>query len=277
MRKPIKHLITVNNARKLRPVGLISKKHNRLVAFEYNLNLEVNGKEFSFRTPNNIAVCLNVGNREYEKAKTLYSALIYPKLVAGKNKITFEDSELEKLYDYFEHIQTSLIFIYTAVEAFANVAIPETFTHEKLNHRKVKESYNKESIERWLSTTEKICDILPVILEVSSPKDESFWGNFKKLEEIRNNIIHQKTIANEKNINAQFLKDFFDENIFNIIRSGYLVIEYFCNKTAVPHIYFPIGMGSSDLRPAEVENIEDYFDEIPGLKSFFINSKDSGI
>lgn len=269
----MKRTIPVNNARKLRPVGMISKKHSRLVAFEYNLTQEVNGKEFSFRTPNNISVFLNIVSREYERAKKTYLELIYPKLATGKSKIIFEDTELEKLYDYFEHIQTSLIFIYTAVEAFANVAIPETFTHEKLNHKKVKETWGKESIERWLSTTEKICDILPVILEVNSPKAESFWCNFKKLEEIRNNIIHQKTVSNEKNVNVQYLKDYFDENIFEVIRSGYLVIEYFCNKCPLPHIYFPIWMGSANLRPVEVDNIEDYFDEIPGLKSFFDQNK----
>ncbi len=202
-------------------------------------------------------------------AKRLYSMLIYPKISTGKTKIIFDDSELEMLYNYFEHIQTSLIFIYTAVEAFANVAIPETFTYEKLNNKKVREIWGKEQIERWLPTTEKICDILPVILDVDSPKSESFWMGFKRLEELRNSIIHQKTISNEQSINSKFLSDFFDENIFDVIRSGYLVIEYFCNKSAIPHIYFPIGMGSSDLRPLEVDNIEDYFDEIPGLKSFF--------
>ncbi len=269
MQEPQKRIIPVNNVRKLRPVGMISKKHNRLVAFEFNLTQEVNGKEFSFRTPNNIAVCLNVGNREYEMAKRLYSVLIFPKITTEKTKIIFDDSELGMLYNYFEHIQTSLIFIYTAVEAFANVAIPETFTHEKLNNKKVKETWGKEQIERWLSTTEKICDILPVVLDVDSPKGESFWRDFKKLEDIRNNIIHQKTISNEKNINSKFLSDFFNENIFDVIRSGYLVIEYFCNKSAIPHIYFPLGMGSLDLRPQEVDNIEDYFDDIPGLKSFF--------
>lgn len=268
----MKRTIPVNNSRKLRPVGMISKKHSKIVAFEYNLTLDVNKKEFSFRTPNNIAVCLNIVSREYEMAKKIYLALINPKLATGKTKIIFEDGELEKLYDYFEHIQTSLIFIYTAVEAFANVAIPETFTYKRIKDRK-KETWGKERIERWLSTTEKISEILPVILEVNSPKVELFWNNFKKLVEIRNNIIHQKTVSNEKNVNAQFLKEFFDENIFEVIRSGYLVIEYFCNKSAVPHIYFPIWMGSSDLRPVEVDDIEDYFDEIPGLKSFLEKNK----
>ena len=268
MRPPRKHTIPIKNARKLRPIGMISKKHNRLVAFEYNLTQEVNGREFSFRTPNNIAICLNVGNREYEMAKLLYSGIIYPKLGIGKNKIIFEDSELDLLYNYFEHIQTSLIFIYTAVEAFANVAIPEAFTHEKLNNKKVKEIWGKEQIERWLSTTEKICDILPVVLGVNSPKGEPFWTDFKKLEEIRNNIIHQKTISNEVSINSKFLSDFFDERIFRIIYAGYQMIEYFCNKSAVPHVYFPVWMGSSNLQPLEVDNIEDYYQEIPGLEDF---------
>lgn len=267
MPEPKNHKIPLNNVRKLRPVCITSVKHSKMVAFEHQKTHTVKGVEYSFKTPNNISVCLNIGNREYEKAKALYGLLIHPKLAAANKQITFSEAELHVLYDFFEHLQTSLIFIYTAVEAFANIAIPEDFIHEKINNKKVKETWGKESIERWLPTTEKICDILPKILDVPVPKEETFWKNFKKLEQIRNNIIHQKTVMNESDVDSDYLQQFFDEDIFNIIRSGLLVIEHFCNNSEVAQIYFPLGMGTTKIIPHVVEDITEHF---PGLPETYL-------
>jgi hypothetical protein len=258
--------VPVNNVRKLRPVCITSVRHGKMVAFEHQKTHKVKGVQFSFKTPNNISVCLSIGDREYEKAKALYLTLIHPKIAAGNKHIIFSEGELYALYDYFEHLQTSLIFIYTAVEAFANIAIPDDFTYEKVNNKKVKETWGKESIERWLPTTEKICDILPKILDVHAPKQEKFWKDFKKLEDIRNNIIHQKTVMNESNVNSDYLENFFDEDIFNLIRSGLLVIEYFCNNSASAHVYFPLGMGTKEIVPYLVDDINEHF---PGVLEQF--------
>src|SRR5687767_14586174 len=115
MSEPKKRTVTVNNVRKLRPVCITSVKHSRMVGFEHQKTHTVKCVQFSFKTPNNISVCLSIGDREYQKAKTLYLLLIHPKVAAGNKQIVFSEAELYPLYDYFEHLQTSLIFIYTAV------------------------------------------------------------------------------------------------------------------------------------------------------------------
>lgn len=272
MREPVNHKIHWPNERELRPFCMISKKHSRMVGFDHQKTYSAKGFDFTFRTPNNISLCLTTATREYEKAKTLYVKLICPRVDIGKKKIVFSENELYALYDYFEYVQTSLIFFYTAVEAFTNIAIPDDFTYERVNNKNGIETWGKERIERRLSTTEKLCEILPRILEVPAPTEETFWNDFKKLVEIRHNIIHQKTAMKENNVNTDHLAHFFDNDIFNVMRSGYLVIEYFCKKSAISHIYFPIGMGTTKIHTVEVENIEDYFDEISGLKKFFEDS-----
>ena len=156
----------------------------------------------------------------------------------------------------------SLIFIYTAVEAFSNIAIPPDYEIERINHKKVKEIWGKENIERWKSTSEKIGDILPDIFKIENPKNEKFWSNFKKLEEIRNDIIHQKTIKNNTDVYSEYFNYFFDHSIFEIIRSGFLVIQYFCLKSDESKIYFPLGIRTDSFDPIEVDDINDVIEHI---------------
>lgn len=245
--------------RELRPFIIVAKKQQKTFVLGHNEILNVNGQKIDFTGPNNIAICLSISEREYEISQKMWIKYILPKIKKNQKEVTFTHKQTSKVYDYFEHLQTSIIFAYTAVEAFGNVAIPEEFTYEKTNNKKVKEIWTKENIERWLPTTEKICEILPKILQTSSPKDEKFWLDFKKLEEIRNEIIHQKTVTNELNVSSKYLHEFFSSKIFDIIRSGFLVIEYFCSKTKFAHVYFPLGVGTAKQQPIIVDDFETHF------------------
>jgi len=251
----------VIDPRELRPYVIRAKKQNQVFVLGQNEIYLLDGKKISFPPPNNIALNLNISAKEYDIAIKMFEKKIRPLLMQSKS-IDFKKEEVSELYDYFEHLQVSLLFNYTAVEAFSNVAIPEEYQLEKLNNKKVKEIWVKENIERWLSTSEKIGDIVPKILDVPSPKNESFWNDFKELEKIRDEIVHQKTTTNETNVRSRFLKEFFKGEIFSIIRSGYLVINYFCTKSKQAHIYFPVGIGHPKIEPFEIDDFENYFAEI---------------
>jgi len=247
------------DARELRPIIIYAKKQQATFFLGHNEIYSIDKTKVNFTAPNNISICLNISEREYEIAKKKFLTLIKPKFDKKTSEISFTKSQTKQLFDYFEHLQVSLIFAYTAVEAFSNIGIPENYTLEKINNKKVKEIWNKESIERWLSTTEKVRDILPEILKIKSPKDETFWADFKKLEEIRNEIIHQKTVTNEVNVSSKYLNEFFSKEIFEIIRSGYLVINYFCSAVEFAHIYFPLGIGTMKQQPLVLEDFEKHF------------------
>lgn len=252
--------------RELRPIIIHAKKQQKTFILGQNEILNVDGRKISFTGPNNISICLSIAHKQYEVSRKMFMRHIAPKLNNGKSEVSFTHIQTSKVYDYFEHLQTSIIFIYTAVEAFGNVAIPEDFTFEKINNKKVREIWDKENIERWLSTTEKISDIVPGILKVESPKKEKFWTDFKKLEEIRNEIIHQKTVTNEVNVSSKYLHEFFNPKIFNIIRSGFLVIDYFCSKVEFAHIYFPLGVGTAKQQPAIIDDFDTHFAPVEKAK-----------
>ena len=65
----------------------------------------------------------------------------------------FEESL--KFYDLIEYAYQSIIFSFTALEAFINICIPESFIWRKTT-KKNTEIYTKDQIERYFSWKEKL-------------------------------------------------------------------------------------------------------------------------
>lgn len=116
------------------------------------------------------------------------------------NDIGIVPSEIEgKLFDCLEHLISLVIFSYSAIEVFANSSIPDNFrfTRERRDN-KYSEEYSKGQIERNLSLTIKLDEILPQIFSVQSPKGRRLWTDFVWLEELRDRFIHLKSSDWEK-------------------------------------------------------------------------------
>lgn len=242
-------------SRCIRPVLIYEQKTKETFQLQQSEVQEVKGKKYKFIAPNNITLCLSISNREYSKASELFKNNIIHKTKMPGNSISFEYEETESLFDYFEHLQVSIIFAYTAVETFINFSIPSDFKYEKQNNKKVKEIWDKESIERYITTNEKLQKILPIILKVKPPTQETFWKNFLKLEEVRHEIIHQKSISNNPNLSSTYLKYFLDIDIFEVIRSAALLINFYCEQSEIVGKFFPMGMGNRQINPIIVDDM----------------------
>lgn len=243
--------------RMMRPTAVRDKKSNLTYTLQQGESFDLGGKKIFFTKPNNISLFVSIAHKEKELAKKIYDDFIKIKL-KEKSPVEFKGDENTKLYDYFERIQTAIISIYTAVEALSNVAIPRDFKLEKINNKKVKEIWDKDNIERWLTTSEKLADIVPDILKIESPKKIKIWSYFKRLEEIRNDIIHQKTTEDPSKVDTLFLRKLLDKDIFLITDSGFALIQYFCLKDKT-HSFFPFGFGDIEVKPIEVEDFGEHF------------------
>lgn len=205
--------------RSVAPVGIYSKNDKQCVVFQSTEQI----KQKPFVRPNNIALFLNRYEKNKKKAEIKYKELFEDK----KIKSYTEGSDLTDLFDYFELIQESIIAIYTAVEAFANIAIPEDYKVRK-NSKGKEEIWNKDYIERNVSLSEKLGEILPQALNVSSPKKENFWSDFKTLENYRHGLIHQKTIDDIK-----VYLCFTEKKLFKILHAGFKIIfHFYCFDTS---------------------------------------------
>lgn len=186
-------------------------------------------KKITYFIPNNIALLLSQSQKSLEKAKEIYNK----KFLDPELELDFEKMDGEKkeslsnvsslVCDYLENIQTSIVFGYTALEAFVNLSIPSSYEYKsEKNAKGISETFDKVAIERWLTLRIKIKNILTQVYKTKSIEGEKWWGNFTNLEKYRNDIIHQKSIDH-----TEFYKVYFKQGTFEVCKSPLSVIRFF--------------------------------------------------
>ncbi|HET7233844.1 MAG TPA: hypothetical protein VFJ16_27785 [Longimicrobium sp.] len=104
------------------------------------------------------------------------------------------DETEERFFDALENLLSCVIFSYSALESFANEALPDDVEHLVLNRRtQVSEKYGKSEIERWLGLDTKLHEVLPSIFKVASPKGTALWRDYRALSSLRDRCIHLKS------------------------------------------------------------------------------------
>lgn len=197
---------------------------NNYMAFELQdiSTLATDSFKTVFLTPNNISILLYVYRNELKKYKLTLKNHVLKNYLGEKhkneNKLTFTS---KMIYEMIQYAEAAIIFGYTAVEAFANACIPDNYIYEFINNKGIVEKYNSIAIERWLSLSDKLKSILGVIFGKKELTSQKFWSDFKKLESLRNSIIHLKKEDND------FFHIFFKEETIEIIKSVDKVIKYF--------------------------------------------------
>jgi hypothetical protein len=254
-------VIEVPDIRMVRPLVYHDKATKKSITVQRLEIFDIKNCEISFAAPNNVSIFASIAHKELQQSKTLYGNIIKKNLKKG-GRLEIKGKDLTRFYNYLEHVQMSIIAIYTAIESFANLAIPKDFEKSVLNTKGIKEIWDKKAIERHWKTSDKIGDILPEVLQSESPKTLSDWSNFKSLESIRNDIIHQKTAPKKEQgklkVDSGFVHKLLDEKIFELIESGFSLISFFCKKD-ISHAYFPMGFSEANLKPIEVEDFTDSF------------------
>lgn len=153
------------------------------------------GKLISFSTPSSVAMALNISRRAALEAEALKPKISFRGLSAGDKPAFGVDSEsLPGLYDFLENSMLAAVFSYQAIEAFANSFIVRGLASPREVTSKGKSvAMTPEEMERWLTTSEKLDQILPSLRSVPSPKGTAIWQDFQKLEDARNSTVHIKT------------------------------------------------------------------------------------
>jgi len=97
-------------------------------------------------------------------------------------------------FDALENLLACVIFSYSALECFANEALPDDVEHSVLNRRtQVSEKYGKGEIERWLGLDAKLHEVLPTVFKVKSPKGTALWRDYRALSSLRDRCVHLKS------------------------------------------------------------------------------------
>ena len=185
--------------------------------------------KLTFFSPNNVGILLSISKNALNEAETIYDESLDPYKFehsfeqAKGDKRSFLITKSKIVCDYIEKIQISVVFSYTALEAFSNLSIPDDYTYKvKSKSKGIVEVYDKNAIERWLPLQDKLCNILTEVYQTKKLKSLPFWNYYTKLETYRHNIIHQKSIRR-----TEFYKNYFAKDIFNVCQSGEEIIKFF--------------------------------------------------
>jgi hypothetical protein len=154
-----------------------------------------NEELLQFALPNVAAMYLSIAQRALAQGASLLATVLGGprRQTAEGTRIIAETSEAPFL-DAIEYLSAGVIFSYSAVEAFANYSIPDTYVYERdREDDRCRETYTREQIERWLSLDVKLDKVLPQILSVSSPKGTGVWQEYAWLKELRDRLVHLKS------------------------------------------------------------------------------------
>jgi hypothetical protein len=186
-------------------------------------------KSLLYFPPNNVGILLSISTRFFNDAKLIFENKIDPNKFdhsldnakGDRKKYLMEKSRI--VCDFIESIQTSIVFSYTALEAFCNLSIPEDYEYKtEIRNKGIIEVYDKKAIERWIPLQQKLCKILPEIYQTKKLENQKFWSYYVKLEKYRDDIIHQKSIER-----TEFYKNYFRKDIFDVCESGKEIIKFF--------------------------------------------------
>ena len=149
----------------------------------------------AFGLPNMTALFLDLANTlwmesQHSLDEEHFSASFSEHIPGG----TVQPKDLMDLFEFLERRMGSIVFAFSALEAFANEHIPVDYLYKiERSDKRCIEVYNKEQIENRLSLDVKLGDILPGIMKVKPPKGGSMWSGYKRLKTLRDRIIHCKS------------------------------------------------------------------------------------
>lgn len=225
------------------------------IAMQEIVHFKLGKANIRFDTPNTTAMYLNASERELKLAKEIYKSLIEPK-VSTRVSYDFSDEETARLYDYFEHVKMSVIMAYTAVECLCNALIPADYSYTETTSDGER-LWDFKEIQRWKSTTQKLRQILPKALNIKDPGQFKSYSTFCKLEEIRNEVIHTRSVL-PKDIKTVDRLDYqlLQPRIFNLVTSAKALIKEI--RAALPYTKeMPMLYDTEDIDKIKVKSWYD--------------------
>lgn len=146
-----------------------------------------------FVTPSAAALALSASFRSADRAASLWNQVRYQKVVTP-NGPGSGVSNIVVLFDYFEEALAAANSSFQAIEAYSNATIARLLTGTMtVQRRDGAKQMTAEDIERYVSTSEKIATILPMLLSAPSIKGGGEWQLFEKLKEVRDASTHFKS------------------------------------------------------------------------------------
>jgi hypothetical protein len=140
------------------------------------------GKRHHIAAPSAPALFLSLALKASERAQETLADL--------------ESTAWERYFDCLEHLAAAVIFSFTAIEAYVNELLPESLKYVRVKPSGKTKELDKRAVERYVPLEEKLDQVLPQVLGLSSPRNRgrSLWRDFTWLKQHRDRLIHLKFV-----------------------------------------------------------------------------------
>jgi len=191
-------------------------------------HLNTDGREAYIHLPSAGALCLEISQHAFERAVAKRLQEILP--------IGFNKAGEATLFQFLEEMMVSVVFAFTALEAFANEEIPDSYMHTGKS-RGLFVARGKATIEREVSLDIKLGEIIPEALKIPTPKGKSVWEDYKLLKSLRDRLVHikspdQRALADDPESVWALLCKYDGESFARRAKS--IMNYYYIAKGAVP-------------------------------------------
>lgn len=204
----------------------ISIENNSQKAVFQNIDsFKVDGEIIDVLRINHVSLNISASEKYCMEAETKYKNFVEYKLKSiveiSRYDSTYLIEKSKRLCDYIEAIERAIVFSYTSVESFVNLAIPLNYTYERINKNGQTEILNAYEVQRYIDLKTKIKKIICKIYGLETLTQQGFWSQFCELENIRNNIIHLKNTSYDN-----VIQTYLESKVFKCIKAANKLIEY---------------------------------------------------
>jgi hypothetical protein len=160
----------------------------------------MNGKPYTFPEPDPTIIY-------FSSAQRFRRQIIETREKLLKNvdftQAAIDDNVIEDLYNYYETVCGTVIFLFISLESFLNQLIPDDAVYKKEMKSKT-ETYNHSQIQEHISFGDKIKVVIPQLTSKDFYKTHPLKSQIiDQLKDFRDSIIHTKN--ENKNIRFDFI------------------------------------------------------------------------
>jgi hypothetical protein len=212
---------------------------------------------FSTPVPDAVALSMSVAveaSKRGDRLHTLLTTLAASLSSDPGSQVSLKSVEAE-YFDGLQQLVLLAIFSYSAIEAFANLTIPEAHVYRRTrSDGRCIEEYDRPQIEKFIPLVEKVDAVLPAITEVASPKGTKLWERLVQLQRLRDRLIHLKPAEwreNQPEARGDTIwSDLLAPDVLTIYRTAVEIVSYFTPGEKPRWLQHLDGLPNDTMKPS---------------------------
>ncbi len=189
---------------------------------------DFNGGKLAFISPHISAIALDFAIACARRAVNAKANVAFATALSPEGPLpSVRPQSIPQFYDLLSLQLTNVVLSYQAIESFCNAEIGEHLqTKMEIVFGKKKRNLDSAGVQREVSTSRKLTEVLPKLLSVNSPSSAPFWKDFSELNQLRNDAVHVKSHDIEE-LQQEYVDLLFRLYRYDPFRAPFTALELF--------------------------------------------------